>query len=1844
MEPSGPTENGVMTDLPGYEVAATLAGGRRSAIYRARGPEGEVVLKCLVTPYPTFHQLEAYRTEFEILRRLRSPGVVRAHALREVGNGLMLVLESIPAPPLRRTLERGPMPVKAFLEFARQIVRTLGEVHAAGVIHKDVTPDNILYEPSNGTVRLIDFDTATLLPLEYVEIADSRELDRSLPYISPEQTGRVNRPLDSRTDLYSLGATFYEALTGKPPFESDHPMGVLHGHIARQPRPLFEIVPMPPVLSSIVLKLLAKDPIERYQSSGGLLYDLEECDRQLRETYTVVDFPLARQDHASRFELPTRLYGRENEVRVLLDGFERVCSGHTGVLVVAGYSGVGKSSLVNAVHRPLVRERGRFIAGKFDVYRRDKPLSALVEAFRALVVQLLIEGDLDNWKREIEIALAGNIAVIAHEIPELAHMFGALEAPPEVGAIEARNRLQFAFQRFVSAVARRQSPLVIFIDDLQWADQASLQLLQSILTNPESRYLFFIGCYRENEVTAEHPLLATLDAIGHVHPVERVSLPPLRREHLQSLVVDAFGAEAGEAAQLADVLLEKTEGNPFFVGEFLRALHHRNLFARDKQRGDWVWNVSVIREQGPTENVSELMSSRLGQLPAETQEALAVAAYLGNQSAESTLAAVLGVAAREVQQRLAPALDEGMLQRTRGAAGREARYRFAHDRVQQAAYALVSVEKRPPLHLSIGRHFLVHLTGDARDAGLFDIVDHLNAARTALQAPGEPTELARLNLEAGQRATASAAFEPALRYFAMGMEALGAAPWDDEPELARALWLARGESEFLNGNHEESTRFLSEYLARARTPIEAMPAYGVRIASHNARGQFVDAIRIGLEALASLGIDLPSGPDDIARATADELRLLGERLNRQSIADLIDLPPMRDPALVEAIRILVTLTSTAYIGYPEIYPLIVAKQVNLSIEHGNAPQSAVSYASYAVLNSPGGLGDLDTSYRFGELALAMQDRDRASENATNINFVFGTFVSHWRDHLSASLPYLERACTASLELGDFEYVRYAATFEAFYSVLLWRDLAAVRAHCDRRYLMLQKLRLEAVSGGFMLARQLAFTISGETDAERLAGADFDEAAAHELWLRHNDFLSLSCLAISRLIVASLYRRADAVALVDEAQPFLVANTGMFLLAEYHLAASLAFTDAARHASSEVAARQVERARESALLLEAWAAASPVNFRHRALLVRAEIAALGHDPERTDVADVIRLYEQAGSTARDSGFLLHEGIAYERAADYCEQVGLTRFSGTFLDDAIYAFDRLAAHPKADLLRRRRGEDLKKVWVDTGRQSMRRTTRMPEGFDPESLLRAGHAISEAIRMDVLLAELMKILIETAGADRGALVRVTAAGLRVAATRDAESDAVQRTDIPLGEASSIAASAVRYALRTMAPVVLRDARTEGPFQEDPAIRTTETRSLLCVPIVSQGKVENLLYLRNRLSSGVFTKERIDGLSLLTGQIAVSLKNAELYEQLEERVQERTEQLELRNRLIRQAFGRYLSDDVASALLESPEGLTLGGERRVVTILMADLRGFTTLADRLPPEDTVSIVNNFLGEMTDIIFRHLGTINEFIGDAILAIFGAPLRLGDHGERAVACALEMQLAMEHVNSAQSQGRPAGGPDGHQPALRRGRGRQRRFGEARQVRRRRPPGQRRREDRVVRGRRPDPRLRAHTRAGVVAGDHAARVRDPPEGRSRTAEGVRDRGHRRRASAGAAAARRRPRAARGSSRHRRRGAGGESRGARIPARDARGAVEFSRGAANRPAAEDLRQLAPLPAGSGGRPDRPLRQGRAGGWRRQIRDSVHLDSDRGLRLVRNRSAVRLRHDRRSSNPHVIIAGVK
>ncbi len=1611
-----------LADQTGYQITQTLSQGDVTSIHRAKGPEGEVVLKWLDAPYPTFDQLAMLRNEHDIMSRVDHPGVLRSKGLHEVGNGLVLVLENVAGGPVGDAFGGNAVPIKEFFTIAIQIADALKAVHGAGIIHKDLNPQNILFDQLNQQIKIIDFGIATTIPSQRPSARGVDLMQGTIAYMSPEQTGRINRAIDDRTDMYSLGATFYALLTGRPPFESDDPLDVIHGHLARVPQKPSEHVGMPDILSQIVMKLLSKDAEDRYQTAAGLLHDLETCERQLRETYSVNNFELATKDHSARSQMPERVYGRDTEIRLLQDGFNRVSTGTCEVFLVAGTSGVGKSLLVKEVQRPLIEGNGSFVEGKFDQYQRETPYSALVDAFEDLIKQLIVKDDVARWKRRLTASLGANLGVITDMIPGLTAIVGDVPPVPEVGAVEARNRLTLAFQQFVWVLANRDHPVVLFIDDLQWADQASLDLLQNILTDTQGQYFYLIGCYRDNEVGADHPMVATFEAIQPVNRVERLTLQPLGENTIREILLDTFVARSDGANQLAEILMKKTDGNPFFLNEFLRTLHESGHLVFDEDLGEWTWNAALIAAMETTDNVSDLTAARLERLPGETMNILRLAACVGTHSSEDQLAAKLDLDRMELRRRLEPALREGVMLLAEDASVGQSRFSFSHDRVRHAAYSKMTQGEQWEMHLRIGRHLLETLPEDEKARRLFDIADQLNTGREGIYDRDEQRALARLNLDACRRAKSAAAFGTALKHIQVAMELMGDNVWERHPDIAKDLYLERGECEFLNGHFEEADKHLLFLIENATDPMDAHAAYNVLIAATNARGQFAKSIAIGIEALDKLGITFLKGNDEIGQAIGAELGQIQQHLQEMEIDSLIDLPEMTDPKLAAAIQLLVSMTSTSFIGGPELYPLIVAKQINLSIEHGNAPASSIAYSSYGVLNSPGGLSDIDTSYAFGDLALRMSDRQAIRENAVNVDFVFGTFISHWRNHLAESVTYLARAFAAALEAGNFEYVRYTATFEAFYNVLQWNDLSSAQASTAKRLDTLSKIRLNDSSGAFRLANQLALTLTGaegsDADPYQMVGPDFDEHAAEAEWKQGNDFLSLSCLYVSRIIISNLYRRdAETLELIEAAKPFLVASTGTFLLAEFTFCRALALT--ATYAASDEAtkAAHLEQLNEDMATLTVWAEKSPQNFEHRVLILQAEMGALGIGETEQGFEQTIKLYEQAGKRAREGGFLLHEGIAYERAAAFCEGMDLERLATSFLQDSVYAFDRMSAAPKADMLRAR---------LDGPAATTRRRTTMDRtvlathsqrlDLERESFFRASQAISGAIRMEDLLGELIKILIESAGAERCAVIKVEDEELTVVAQSSSADSPVQIGDEPLDGIDWLHGPVVRYAPQTRAPVVLDDAQAEGRFKDVPGVKTMRSRSILCLPIMERGKIKHLMYLSNDLSAGAFTAGRVESVNLLSGQVATSMANAELYESLEDKVAERTNQLEARNQFIRKEFGRYMSDEVAENLLDDPKGLTAGGEQRNVTILMADLRGFTAMADRMEARAVVRVINNFLSEMTKVIQRHNGTINDFIGDAILAIFGAPDEREDDAERAMACAIDMQIAMDAVN------------------------------------------------------------------------------------------------------------------------------------------------------------------------------------------------------------------------------------
>jgi serine/threonine protein kinase len=714
--------------LPGYQLLEPIYKGTRTAVYRALQETtgaGEkpraVVIKLLQQDYPSFVELLQFRNQYALTKSLNIPGIVRPLSLEPYGNSYALVMEYSGDVSLRNYVQNRSLAIPEVLAIAIQLADTFHCLYQHRIIHKDIKPANILIHPDSHRVKLIDFSIASQLPKESEDIKHPNVLEGTLAYLAPEQTGRMNRGVDYRTDFYSLGVTLYELLAGRLPFQSKDPLELVHSHIAKTATFLCHINPeIPPPIAQIIAKLMAKNAEDRYQSALGLKHDLETCLRQLKATATVEKFEVGLRDISDRFTISEKLYGREAEVQSLLAAFERVNQGTSEVMLIAGFSGIGKTVVVNEVHKPIVRQRGYFIKGKFDQFNRNIPLSAFVQAFRDLMAQLLSEGDTQRqfWQTKILQTLGKNGQIIIDMIPELEQLIGAQPPVPELSGIAAQNRFNLLLQNFISIFTTPDHPLVMFLDDLQWADSASLNLMQGLMTEAATGHLLLLGAYRDNEVFAAHPLMLTLDALNKADVITNtIVLQPLCQNSLNQLIADTLHCSTQFGQPLSELVMQKTQGNPFFATQFLKALHQEELITFDGSAGHWQCDIVRVRDAALTDDIVEFMALQLQRLPEETQAALKLAACIGAQFDLQTLAIVSQQSAQDVATALWKALQEGFIlpqsevykfylesaDLAPSSDSQTLSYRFLHDRIQQAAYSLIPSDQKSAMHLSIGQ-------------------------------------------------------------------------------------------------------------------------------------------------------------------------------------------------------------------------------------------------------------------------------------------------------------------------------------------------------------------------------------------------------------------------------------------------------------------------------------------------------------------------------------------------------------------------------------------------------------------------------------------------------------------------------------------------------------------------------------------------------------------------------------------------------------------------------------------------------------------------------------------------------------------------------------------------------------------------------------------------------------------------------------------------------------------------------------------------------------------------------------------------------------------------------------
>jgi PAS domain S-box-containing protein len=1444
-----------------------------------RGAAGSLTAALAVLPvaeHPTPATLDRLAREYGLKDELDGAWALRPLDLVREGGRTMLVLEDTRSEPLDRLLG-APMEVRSFLRLAIAVAAALKQVHRRGLVHKDIKPANILVDRTTGEIKLTGFGIASRLPRERQAPAPPESIAGTLAYMAPEQTGRMNRSIDSRSDLYALGVTLYQMLTGSLPFSAADPLEWVHCHIARKPTPPSErLTTVPAPVSALILKLLAKSAEERYQTAAGLERDLRRCLAEWEAQHWIDAFPLGQEDTPDRLLIPEKLYGREREIETLLAAFERVvASGRPELVMVSGYSGIGKSAVVNELLKALAPRRGLFASGKFDRYKRDIPYATLAHAFQNLIRPLLGKSDaeLASWRDALREALGPDGRLMIDVVPELKLLIG--EQPPvlELPAQQAQSRLQQMFRRFLGVFARPEHPLALFLDDLQWLDTATLDVLADLLTEAGAQWLLVIGAYRDNEVDSAHPLMRKLNTIRKAGAIVRdIGLAPLAQDDLGRLIAATLGCTLRHAAPLARLVHLKTGGNPFFAIQFISALAEEGLLRFDHDAARWRWELNRIHAKGYTANVVDLMVGKLTRLPLATRAALQQLACLGNVAEITMLSIVLGKSEADVRSDLWDAVRLELVEQLEGS------YKFTHDRVQEAAYSLIPEQLRAQEHLRIGRLLATHTPADKREEAIFEIVNQLNRGAALITSRHEREQLAKLNLLAGQRAKVTTAYASALTYLTAGEALLPENSWEHHHELTFALALRRAECEFLTGALAEAGERLAKLSKRSASTVERATVACLRVELYTTLDQGSRAIAVGLDYLRHLGIDWPPHPtEEEARREYDRI---WSQLGSRTIESLIDLPLMSDPGSLATLDVLTKIGPPAFYTDANLLALVTCRAVNLSLERGNCDASCSAYVLLSMVAGPR-FGDYRTAvYRFGQLGYDLvEGRSRHFQSRTYMDF--GNNVLPWTRHVRAGRDLVHRAFEAANKIGDLNCAASCCNQLNTNLLAAGDPLAETEREAEQGLAFARKARygivIDAISAQLGLIRTLRGLTQtfGSFDDEQ-----FDERRIERRFSENPDLAFVECWYWVRKLQACFFAGdyASAIEASSRAQPLLWTSASQFETAEYEFYGALSQAASSDSASPDRRRQHVEALAAHHSQLKIWAANCPDNFENRAALVGAEIARL----EGREL-DAERLYEQAIHSAHSNGFVHNEALACELSARFYAARGFQDIADMYLRKARSCYLSWGADAKVrqldELYPNRREEGLA-IRPES-------TIEAPvDSLDLATVIRVSQAVSGEIVLEKLIDTLMRTAIEQAGAERGLLIlpRGVEQRIEAEATTGGDMVAVQLRDQTVTSAV-LPESVLYYVLRTRESVILDDAACQPPFAADPYIRERQARSILCLPLMTQAKLIGVLYLENNLAPRVFAPARTAVLKLLASQAAISLENTHLYRDLAER-----------------------------------------------------------------------------------------------------------------------------------------------------------------------------------------------------------------------------------------------------------------------------------------------------------------------------------------------------------------------
>ncbi|WP_437740409.1 ATP-binding sensor histidine kinase [Sorangium sp. So ce1504] len=1475
----------------GYEQFEAVARTRSGAVFRAVAPsDGRAVRSVILKIYTD--ESDGPDRETAVLRRLR-----RTFQLLTLGGTRCLETPDIGGVSVGSVCARRRLTIDEALAIGAAVAGELSEVHRRHVIHKDVNPSNVVWNERTGAVQLIDFGVASELALEQAELAPPSQIEGTLAYMAPEQTGRMNRPLDARADLYALGVTLYEMLTGRRPFETSDPLDLVYCHLARAAAPPREVDPrIPEVVSDIVLRLMAKEPQDRYQTAWGVEADLCWCVESWRRARRIEPFPLGRRDVPDRLAIPRRLYGRDEEIEAVTLALERSAEGCAELVLVGGPPGIGKSALAHELLRSLTGKRGMFATGKCDRLQRATPYDVLARALQDVVRHLLgAEPDaVASWRQALLSALGENGALVAALVPELSLLIGPQPPVRELDPVAARNRSTLVLRGFVRALCRDSQPLVLFLDDLQWADAATLDLLCELAADPDLRFCCMILAYRDNDLSEGHPLRAAMERIHNgAARGTSLALSPLPERAVVELIADALRVPAPRAASLARIVERKTGGNPFVIGQLLQRLHLDGVITFDPASGSFTWDEARAEAAPMAENAAELLRTRLGELSPAAREALCVGACLGDTFDIGTLAALRRAAMEDTLSDLREPVEAGMLipLRLRAPAGHSsgATFAFAHDRIREAAYALIEERDRPAVHLDLGQRLLATTPAERLDERLFVILDQLKAGQALLTDEGERIEVARLFLRGGQRALGAASFEAAASLLGAGARVLGEQGFARARELAVSLYRAAGLSACLVGDFDGVERLASVLSSHATSVLDEVQADGLRIRSAQAQDRNMDALRLGFRALERLGLTFPDKPtaEDVQRA----ITVIRERLSGREVEELAALPPMRDPRILLALEIASQIMALVFQYAPERHPFLVTQLVRLSIDHGTAPSTPLWYAYFAALLDLH--GDVEGAGRFGRLVMQVMPRLGSRELLAKITILIEGVVHARTAHFRDTLEPLRLGYQEGVAYGDFEWAAYCGFAYCMYAYLAGAPLRGLSHEIIGMARAFYKLHQEPTAREAAALEQATMNLLGEGGQPTvLQGEAYDERTMRPIMEANGEHMSLFVVAMVRILLLCLF--GDFRGVLEElerAEPWLLAGRGLPVhYPRLQVAVALSCLMLAADEVGDGRAALILRA--EAILDEVRAAtrSGAANLRHHVALLDAIGSALRSD----DPWATARLYDEAVAGAEAEGYVQDAAFACELAGRFWLASGKAFLARAYLERARRLYARWGAVAKVAQLEQQYAS-LLPMHAPMG--ALLTTSQAPAVLlDAASLFKALHAITSSLTLHELPTRLLSTVMENAGAQRGALFVEREGALVLEAAGDPSRGAVRAGGVPVERAGDRAClSAVRTVARTRAPMVLEDARTSPATRDDPYVVSRQTRSMLCAPVLSGGALRGVLYIENDLATGAFTAERVEVVGVLSAQAAVALENAFLYDDLERLLQERTRLLAL-------------------------------------------------------------------------------------------------------------------------------------------------------------------------------------------------------------------------------------------------------------------------------------------------------------------------------------------------------------